>query len=143
MARRRILRIPRAAYERMIEQALSERPNECCGLLAGVVDEPTSTARVEHVYPLVNALASPTRYSADGRELCRAHRDMRDRQLDLLAIYHSHPTTAAIPSATDHEQWASGPEVTCLILSLQADPPVLRGWWLDDGRHVESEWQVI
>jgi proteasome lid subunit RPN8/RPN11 len=143
MSRWRILRIPRSCFTEMIEQALAERPNECCGLLAGKMDEQTGTARVERVYQLVNALASPVRYSADGRELCRVHREMRDRGIDLLAVYHSHPTSEPIPSCTDHEQWGHGAEVMCLIVSLLVDPPRLRGWWLEDGRHTEAEWQVV
>jgi proteasome lid subunit RPN8/RPN11 len=142
MARCRILRIPQACYAEMIEQVMAERPNECCGLLAGVLDEKTLSAQVERAYRLVNALASPVRYCADGRELCRVHRDMRERNLDLLAVYHSHPTSAAVPSRTDHEQWANGSEVMCLIVSLLADPPSLRGWWLEDGRHEEAVWEV-
>src|SRR3954452_20721502 len=33
------LEVPRALYSAMLEQARAELPNECCGLLAGTVEE--------------------------------------------------------------------------------------------------------
>jgi proteasome lid subunit RPN8/RPN11 len=132
--------IPRGIHDQVLTQALAEQPNECVGLLAGVVE--SGLGRVSRAYPLPNALASPTRYDGDPRALLQAHRDMREAGLDLLAVYHSHPTAPAVPSATDHAQWVQGPDVACLIVTLLEDPPGLRGWWLDEGRHAEAEWEV-
>jgi proteasome lid subunit RPN8/RPN11 len=44
-------------------------------------------------------------------------KQIRDKQQNLFAIYHSHPTAPAIPSATDIEQ-ASYPDAVHLIISL-------------------------
>ena len=79
------LQIPRRLHTEMLAQAVSELPNECCGLLAGRGD------RVTHRYPLSNALASPVRYESDPRAMFAAFKDMRQQRTDLLAIYHSHP----------------------------------------------------
>ena len=46
------LEVPRALYSAMLEQARAELPNECCGLLAGTVEE--GVGRVVARYPLVN-----------------------------------------------------------------------------------------
>src|SRR5438128_8101176 len=51
------LELPRALHEAMIDQARAELPNECCGLLAGVIEE--GVARVVRRFPLINAVASP------------------------------------------------------------------------------------
>ena len=74
----------------MVAQAKAELPNECCGLLAGLVDQ-SKVGRVLQRYPLVNNAASPTEYLANDRTLFHAYRDMRERDVDLLAVYHSHP----------------------------------------------------
>src|SRR5437588_282536 len=100
--------MPRSVHEEMIAQAQAEQPDECVGLLAGVVEYDQGS--VIRAYPLTNALASPVRYEADSRTLFQAHKDMRDCGLELLAVYHSHPTSRAVPSATDHAQWMHGPE---------------------------------
>jgi [CysO sulfur-carrier protein]-S-L-cysteine hydrolase len=142
------LLLPRPLLEGVIAQALTEMPLECCGLLAGVREEaktgenPTkSIGRVMRRYPLINAAASPREFLSDDRSMLNADRDMRGRQLDLLAVYHSHPTTAAIPSRTDlARHWYS--DVMCIIVSLAAAPEV-RAWRLTENDYQEAEWEVI
>jgi proteasome lid subunit RPN8/RPN11 len=124
----------------MIAQAQAEQPNECCGILAGTVAE--DTGQVMIAYPLRNALADPRRFQADTRALFAAHKDMEGRGLEMLAVYHSHPTTQAVPSATDHTQWGHGEEVMCLIITLTEDPPLMRGWWMSEKQHSEARWEV-
>ena len=139
------LAVPRGVYDDVVAHALAERPNECCGLLAGTVRTEGTGVPVGQVvarYPLTNAAASPTRYDAEPRSLLAAHRDMWARGLELLAIYHSHPTSAPVPSRTDHEQWLYGPQVVCLIVSLLTDPPTMRGWWMTEGGHREAVLEV-
>lgn len=70
-----------------------------------------------------------------------ADRDMRSHGLDLLAVYHSHPTSHAVPSRTDLERHGME-EVVCLIVSLADDPPTVRGWWLTDQDYREAEWEI-
>ncbi len=84
------LHLPRRLYEEMLAQAAAELPNECCGLLAGRVADGVGV--VEARYPLVNAAASPREYLSDGRSMFAAVRDIDRRGLDILAVYHSHPT---------------------------------------------------
>jgi proteasome lid subunit RPN8/RPN11 len=137
------LLVPRGLLEEMVQQALAELPNECCGFLAGRVEETAGrrTGRVERRYPLTNAAASPREYEADPRALCAAHRDLRQAGLEVLAIYHSHPTTAPVPSRTDLARnfW---PDAMALIISLQDPELVLRAWWLAAEDYQEAEWEI-
>jgi len=80
------LLVPRSLLEGLIAQAVAERPNECCGLLAGVREEgkmgegsAATIGRVLRRYPLVNALASPREFLSDGRSMLDADKDMRLR----------------------------------------------------------------
>ena len=139
------LLIPRSHYEAMVSQAKTELPNECCGLLAGVVEgaepEKMKVGRALARYPLVNNAASPREYLANDRTLFDAYRDMRDRGLDLLAVYHSHPVSEPVPSKKDLEQnYFEG--IVHLIISLKADEPVMRGWWLGESDYREADWGV-
>jgi proteasome lid subunit RPN8/RPN11 len=134
------LRIPRKIHEELLAQARAEQPNECCGILAGDVED--GVGHVVCAYPLPNALADPQRYNADPRALIRAHKEMQQCETEMLAVYHSHPTTPAVPSATDHAQWGHGKKVVCLIVTLTRDPPQMRGWWMSDEGHREAEWEV-
>jgi len=125
----------------MVAQAKAELPNECCGFLAGLVEE-AKVGRVHERYPLVNNAASPTEYLANDRTLFNAYRDMRARGLDLLAVYHSHPVTEPVPSKTDLER-NYFIDVMHLIISLKTETPLMRGWWLAETDYREAEWQCL
>jgi proteasome lid subunit RPN8/RPN11 len=137
----------------MLTQARAELPNECCGLLAGrpvsagePCDAPAGPGqasplvRVVRRYPLVNAAQSPKEYDADSRGMFEAFRDMRDQGLEHVAIYHSHPTSEPVPSRTDLERNFYGDSVIYFIISLKANKPELRGWWLALD-YQEAEWE--
>jgi proteasome lid subunit RPN8/RPN11 len=142
------LLLPRRFYDEMIAQARAELPNECCGLLAGRMDEhahPGAQAthwRVSQRYPLVNKVASPVEYFAEERGLFAAHRDMWKQGLDLLAVYHSHPTSAPVPSRKDRERNYLG-EIVFLIISLQSDEPEVKAWWLAENESREADWICV
>src|SRR5207244_261185 len=82
MERFRLL-LPRAIVEEMFRQAVAELPNECCGILAGRVEE--GVGRVVRRYPLVNAAASGREYESEPRSMFEAMRAMRKEGTDLLA----------------------------------------------------------
>jgi len=117
-----MLSIPKQFYEAMIAQAQNEHPNECCGLLAG------KDGRVTQIYKMTNIQHSPVNYLMDPREQFTAFKDMRKREVELLAIYHSHPHTQAYPSKTD-VRLAYYPDAVYLIMSLEDKAkPVLMGY---------------
>ena len=128
------LQLSRRVYDEMLAQAVSELPNECCGLLAGC------DGRVTHRYPLTNALASPVRYESDPKELFAAYKDMRRQGTEQLAIYHSHPTSDPVPSRTDLEQNYHGPDMVYLIISLKEGEPHARAWQLGEATYEEVGW---
>jgi proteasome lid subunit RPN8/RPN11 len=134
------LHIPCRIYEEMMNHARHELPNECCGLLGGhFVDDNHREGLAVKLYPLVNEVGSPIAFrTAEHASLFQAHRDMRQQQLEVLAVYHSHPTSDPIPSKSDREQWFYDSSVH-LIIGLKEDSPVLRGWWLRDDRCSEAE----
>jgi proteasome lid subunit RPN8/RPN11 len=133
------LQLPETIHAALLAQAEAEQPLECCGLLAGL-RTPEGLGQVVQHYPLANAAASPVLYEAEPHALLAAHRDMRRRNLELLATYHSHPASPAVPSQTDHRVWFHGEEVVCVIVTLTTCPPALRGWWMrEDGGHDEAE----
>jgi proteasome lid subunit RPN8/RPN11 len=124
----------------MLQHAQSALPNECCGLLAGVRDG--AVLRVEKHYPLINEAASPIEYRSEPRSMLQADRDMRKWNLDMIAVYHSHPTSAPIPSRTDLERNYI-PDVVQFIIGLKDAEPLLRGWWLTGDHFEEADWRIV
>jgi proteasome lid subunit RPN8/RPN11 len=132
----RWLTIPAEIYQRMVGHCLQEAPLECCGLLGGL------PPLVSSFHPLRNAAASETRYDADPKDLINAVVELRERRAEILAIYHSHPRWAAIPSQTDLRENYYG-EVPRIIVSLLGETPEVRVWRLDPDSYVELEWSVV
>lgn len=76
-------------------------PEECCGMLLGGFREGGSEAIA--AVRCVNARRdSPrNRYAIDPKELVRVQRDARERGLEIVGFYHSHPDHLAQWSSTD------------------------------------------
>jgi len=79
----------------------------------------------------------------DPKEMLAAFKDMRERQFDLVAIYHSHTHSPAYPSATDIGL-AYYPEAAYLIISLEEKTkPDIRAYWIRDRRVIPTEFVPI
>ena len=71
-----------------------------------------------------------------------AVRDLERLGLEILAIYHSHPTSAPVPSKTDLARNYSA-EVMNLIISLQNAEPEVLAWWLTADDFRAAAWDVV
>jgi proteasome lid subunit RPN8/RPN11 len=128
--------ISSALAQQMVEHARSELPNEACGLLAGSLSEGRATA----FHATRNAEASPLRYNVHPDDLVRVILAIEDGDEDLVAIFHSHTRSPAVPSATDRRT-AQYPDAFYVLATL-ADPEAapsdsLRAWRIRDGESTE------
>lgn len=130
-----LLTIPRDIHDAMVRHCLDEAPLECCGILGGVFPE------VSLFYPLANDQKSETRYNADPKDLVNAIRDLREREAEILAIYHSHPRWEAVPSQADLRLNYYG-AVPRIIVSLLEPQPVVRIWRLGPDSYQELGWRI-
>jgi [CysO sulfur-carrier protein]-S-L-cysteine hydrolase len=106
-----MLRIPRAIYEEMIAHSQADFPLEACGILGG------SDGGVESIHPMTNTDQSNEHFMMEPQEQFAVIRELRGKGLGMVAIYHSHPETAARPSPEDI-RLALTPDVSYLIVSL-------------------------
>ena len=108
--------IPAALRAELRTHAEKESPNECCGVIV------LRDGVAERYVRGRNRLASPYRYEL---EIDPAVWFLEDDGYEL-AVFHSHPETAPIPSRTDRELaglWTGRPFV---IYGLKLDE--LRAW---------------
>lgn len=108
---------------------------EACGLLAG------KGSSVEAVLEVTNQVQSPVRYVMDPIEQLKAFEWIDSNGLDLLAIFHSHPTGPETVSPTDIAQAAYA--VVYVILSRVHDPWRARGFWIENGDFHEVPLQIL
>lgn len=128
--------MPRLVGEQMLTHARAELPNEACGLLSGSLAEGRATT----FHPARNAEASPLRYNVHPDDLVRITFAIDDDGEDLVAIFHSHTLSPAVPSATDRRE-AMYPDAFYLLASLTdaGAPPerALRAWRIHGGQSFE------
>jgi [CysO sulfur-carrier protein]-S-L-cysteine hydrolase len=127
-----ILLIPMAQYAEMEKEAAGRYPEEACGLVAGKDNLAVKIIAVE------NELHSQTSFRLAGQGLIQGLALIDQWQLDLLAIYHSHPGGPAYPSAADVAE-AYYPDAAALIWAPAGKRWRCRGYRIQNGivRNVE------
>lgn len=93
-------------------------PEECCGLLLGhLLDGQNDVVAARRVQNR-NENRRVDRYVIDPDDYRTVDREAREKGLDIVGIYHSHPDHPAEPSNTDLEQ-ATFPGYAYVIVSVE------------------------
>jgi proteasome lid subunit RPN8/RPN11 len=111
-----MIRIESAPWAEMVAHARETYPNECCGAMLGSTGEQKA---VRVAIRLRNAFegAQASRYELRPEDLLAADKAARERNMDLIGIYHSHPDCDAYFSKTDLQN--SCPWYSFVVLSIQ------------------------
>ncbi len=123
--------LPPEILREILDHCRSLRPEEACGLVAS-----DASGRPVAVIPVTNSLRSPVRYQMETREQFAAMKRIRNEGWSLFAIFHSHPLSDPIPSPTDIRQ-AFYPEAYMIIVGLEREPAVVRGYVVREGEVFE------
>jgi proteasome lid subunit RPN8/RPN11 len=112
-----MIKIESDAWDLMVSHAQKTYPNECCGAMIGAIDGSEKTVHV--AVPLENAFAGEQgeRYELRQEDLLRADSEARQRGMDLIGIFHSHPDCDAYFSKTDLEN--SCPWYSFVVMSIK------------------------
>src|SRR6185369_13266173 len=96
-----MIRIESEPWAAMVKHARASYPNECCGAMLGTTDGETKLVR--------ESIALENAFEGD--------KAARERNMDLIGIYHSHPDCDAYFSQTDLQN--SCPWYSFVVLSIQ------------------------
>ena len=112
-----MIHIETEPWSAMVAHAQRTYPNECCGAMLGTIDG--ETKKVSEAIALENAFAGiqAERYELRPEDLLAADKAARDRGMDLIGIYHSHPDCDAYFSTTDLKN--SCPWYSFVVLSIR------------------------
>ena len=133
-------------HRKRIEQHAAEAyPNECCGFLLG--REENGSRVIVEVAPIQNAWQSMennpyevrpedslrNRSLVDPKDWLRIDREARQKGLDIISFYHSHPDHPARPSEFDRKH--ALPFLIYVILAVEKRVPREMTAWLlsEDG----------
>lgn len=110
-------------------------PYECCGLLIGRFLEDGRKEVIE-TYPISNAreeAAKRNRFLIRPDELLAGERAAKDKHLEVVGFYHSHPDDEAVPSRYDLEH--AWPSYSYIIVSVREGSACgLRSWEMETDR---------
>jgi proteasome lid subunit RPN8/RPN11 len=131
------VKIARALLDEIVEHAVRDAPNECCGVIAARAGAAASVHAAE------NLAASPFRFEIDGLTLMGLIDRFEDEGAELAAIYHSHTRSEPFPSQTDVNFAALWPGVQWLIVGIAKNAePVVRNYRIEDGVITEAAVEV-
>jgi proteasome lid subunit RPN8/RPN11 len=132
-----MIRIETGPWAAMVSHARATYPNECCGAMLGVIAGDTKTVResmaLENSFEGVQA----ARYELRPEDLLKADRAARDRGMDLIGIYHSHPDCDAYFSKTDLEN--SCPWYSFVVLSIRKGEFDHANSWLPNAEQTAAD----
>lgn len=93
----------------LIEHAKKGMPAESCALLFG--RDESGTCTVLELFLAKNVEDSPVRFTISGEDLLRGYQEAERKNLEVVGIFHSHPNSDAVPSATDRKFMEVNPYV--------------------------------
>ncbi len=138
-----MIHINQHLVNRMLKEAKTAYPHECCGLFVGTIND--SGKIVHEVYPVENKnkVRAADRYEIDPKEFDRIDREATIKGWNITGIYHSHPDHPAGPSAFDKDCVRVWTEYSYIIISVKDGvDDDLRCWRFDAGKQDVEEEEV-
>jgi proteasome lid subunit RPN8/RPN11 len=120
----------------MLDHVLACMPEEACGIVAG------RHGMVIQVRPIENVAHSPFRFRMEPRAQVEALLSLEAQGLELLAIYHSHPSGPPGPSATDMAE-VTYPEAAAMIWCSDGGQWWARAFDLSGPAPAETEIEIL
>lgn len=127
------LKISEGLLKRIEAHGVETFPYECCGALLGRDDG--NGREVTELFGLSNRRDdSPrNRFEITPEDVLLAERTAREKKVDLIGWYHSHPNAPARPSEYDREH--AWPWYSYIIVSIRdGAPKEMTSWRLQDDR---------
>ena len=132
----RSLTITKEQLQGMMDHVQLHAPLEACGLLAG------KDSKVEKIFEVQNQAQSAVRFVMNPLEQLAAFEWIDSNGMDLLGIFHSHPTGPETVSPSDIAEAAY--TVVYVILARMDGAPAwrARGFWIENGAFEEVFLQI-
>ncbi len=132
------IQISRKLTTELLHLAQQSPDKEVCGLIGA------KNGKARTCYPIDNIANEPEkRFQMHVKQQINAFATMREKQEEIFAIYHSHPTAPPLPSLTDIEL-ANYPNAIYLIISLNMKGVLeMRGFKIMDATVEEISLNLI
>lgn len=132
-----MIRFEKTAQDIMVSIGEKGFPHEICGLMFGKAGD---TRIVTEVFECgnLNKLKPETRYDMDPKDYLRGEALARQKGLDVVGIFHSHPDHPDKASETDRQ--AAWPGFSYVIMSIQKGKfTSMKSWVLNNKEQFDEE----
>lgn len=132
-----MITISKKDLNEIFEHAKKEYPKEACGILVGKEN------KITKIYNMKNVSEKPeVCYFMDSKEQFKVFKEIRQGNLEMIAIYHSHSLTSAYPSKRDIEMAFYADAFYAIISFADYDNPVIRAFKIIDGNITEENIKI-
>ncbi len=95
------LRIPEKQLVLIQEELEINKPYEACGVIVGTLNG--NAIQVKKILPVMNVKRTRRSFELDPAQFYNAWNDAERNGMEIVGIYHTHPSSLAIPSLWDIE----------------------------------------
>jgi proteasome lid subunit RPN8/RPN11 len=139
-----MIKIETQFLNEMRQHGERDYPFECCGLMLGQFTGGGHKI-VSETYPISNAReeeAKRNRFLIRPEEFMRGEKYAREKSLDVVGFYHSHPDEPAVPSKYDLDH--AWPIYSYVVVSVGKGQAVdLRSWEMETDRSRFNEEEMV
>ena len=93
----------------LLKHVEKEKTNESCAILFG--NESDENVIVKEIFLTKNIAESAVNFTISNEQLIQGYDLAEQKNMDVIAIFHSHPDSIAYPSETDKKFMHSNPVV--------------------------------
>ena len=101
------------------KQARGQVPNESCALLFGKTENDKLV--VKELFLTDNAEKSPVNFTISNEQLIAGYHKAEEKNLEVVGIFHSHPSSEPYPSSTDKKFMKINPVIWVIFSCLSND----------------------
>ena len=120
------LKISRRDLDLIQLELEANSPYEACGVLVGTMDGDTTV--VEKAVPITNSNRTTQSFELEPKEFYNAWNNAEKNGREIIGVYHTHPSSSAVPSEWDRETMQNDPSVW-----LIAGADGMKAYLWDDG----------
>jgi proteasome lid subunit RPN8/RPN11 len=140
-----MLNITEEQLEKIKQHGEREYPHECCGLLIGRAIGTNGGRAIVETLPIENAKEGSARRNRSlilPADLLKGERYAREKGLDVIGNYHSHPDAGAVPSQFDLEH--ALPVWSYIIAAIRDGKAAeTRSWVMENDRLRFNEEEIV
>ena len=130
MIKIKLLLLSKNVYSKIINHVKEGYPYEVCGVLLG--KRFNDICYATEAIKLKNIIKSPRRFWFNVKHWMKVIYQGKEKGLEYIGLYHSHPDSDIVPSLYDLERMVEAPGEVWLIIAYNPPDIRIKAWYIPD-----------